>query len=242
MSVETHHPALAHHFDTLEQQRDAGTLGMWIFLATELMIFGGLFTGYAVFRCLYPVAFAEGSSHLKWWLASINTAVLLTSSLTMALAVYGAQTGKRNYLLGGLAGTIGLGTLFLVFKAYEYTSEYHEGLIPTEALFAVEKVEGGQTKQLWVRYQKAGVSRTEYQRQVRVFFSLYFVMTGLHATHMIIGLGVLIWLVREARRGRFTPEYHPQVELFGLYWHFVDVVWIFLLPLLYLVGGPGRAH
>src|SRR5262249_21738703 len=142
--------------------------------------------------------------------------------------VWGAQTGRRNVLVGCLLATLALGTLFLVFKGYEYYSEYQEGLVPLKGLFREDLCTGA---------SRAGVSSEEYVREVKLFFVLYFVMTGLPGTHMIVGLGVLAWLVWAARRGRFTPEYHPQVELSGLYWHFVDVVWIFLLPMLYLIGA-----
>ena len=218
---------LQHQFDNLEQQRRAGTLGMWIFLATELMIFGGLFTGYTVFRWLYPVAFAEASGHLLWGIASVNTAVLLTSSFTMALAVWGAQTGRRNVIVGCLSLTLLLGLTFLALKVYEYSVDFEEGLVPVRGMFRTSG---------WRGWQEAHVNLAEYLLQLRVFFSIYFVMTGLHALHMIGGMSVLAWLIVEARKGRFTPEYHPQVELTGLYWHFVDVVWIFLLPMLYLIG------
>ena len=220
---------LQHQFDDLEQQREAGTLGMWIFLATELMIFGGLFTAYTVYRWLYPVAFAEASSHLLWVVAAVNTAVLLTSSFTMALAVWGAQTGRRNVLIGCLALTLSLGLVFLVLKVYEYGVDIEEGLVPLRESFNT-------SPKLWERWRDAGVSRGEYLLQVRLFYVIYFVMTGLHALHMIGGISMLTWLIVEARKGRFTPEYHPQVELTGLYWHFVDIVWIFLLPMLYLIG------
>jgi cytochrome c oxidase subunit 3 len=227
------HPALAPQFDNLEQQREAGTLGMWIFLATELMIFGGLFTAYTVYRCLWPVAFAEGSRHLLWGIASLNTVVLLSSSFTMALAVYGAQTGRRNVLVGCLALTCLLGLTFLGLKFYEYVVDFQEGLVPGQRFFEVFKPDGSPR---WEGYRELGIRLEDYVQQVQMFFVIYFVMTGLHATHMIIGIGLLTWLILEARKGRFTPEYHPQVELTGLYWHFVDIVWIFLLPILYLIG------
>jgi cytochrome c oxidase subunit 3 len=220
---------LQHQFDNLEQQRAAGTLGMWLFLATELMIFGGLFTGYTVYRWLYPVAFGEASQQLLWVIAAVNTAVLLTSSFTMALAVWGAQTGRRNVLIGCLALTVLLGLVFLVLKVFEYGVDINEGLVPVQESFNT-------SEELWKGWRDAGVSRGEYLLQVRLFFVIYFVMTGLHALHMIGGISVLGWLILEARKGRFTPEYHPLVELTGLYWHFVDIVWIFLLPMLYLIG------
>jgi cytochrome c oxidase subunit 3 len=224
-----HHPALAHHFDNLEQQTEAATLGMWVFLATEVMIFGGLFTGYLVYRWLYPVAWAQASSHLLWVVASVNTVVLLSSSFTVVLAVYGAQTNNRRLLVGCLVLTLVLGLVFLVLKFYEYAVDYHDGLIPLPGQFNTDV-------NLWSRWTESGVTFDEYTRQVKLFYILYFVMTGLHATHMIVGMAILVWLIAEARKGRFTPEYHPQVELFGLYWHFVDIIWIFLLPLLYLIG------
>jgi cytochrome c oxidase subunit 3 len=215
---------LAHHFDDLEQQHGAANLGMWTFLVTEVMIFGGLFAAYAVYRWAYPTAFAAASDSLLWELATLNTVVLLSSSFTMVLAVHGAQVGNRKFLVNGLLGTIGLGILFLVLKFYEYHVDYVEGLIPISGWFHGE------------HFHEHAEDST-FLGHVRLFMVLYFVMTGLHAIHMIIGMGILGWLVYKARRGDFTPEHHPQVELVGLYWHFVDVVWIFLFPLLYLSGG-----
>ena len=208
-----HHPRLAHHFDNMDQQREAATLGMWAFLATEVVFFGALFLALSIYRWSYPQAFAAGSHHLKWYLGAINTFVLLTSSLTVALAVHYAALGARQPLLRSLLWTIVLGALFLVIKAYEYTDEYRHGLIPV------------------LSWHYDG----PHERHVMLFMVLYFCMTGLHATHMVIGLGLFIVLWRRARRGDFTPEYHTPVELVGLYWHFVDVVWIFLFPLLYLI-------
>jgi cytochrome c oxidase subunit 3 len=218
---DKHHPALAHHFDTIEQQRDAGTIGMWLFLATEVMVFGGLFTAYTVYRAQYPEAFALAAGKMLWELATVNTVVLLTSSLTMALAVHAAQTGRRDRIVLFLLLTIGLGVAFLGLKAYEYWHDFEEGMIPLREYFNPDLFHG------------AGATTLH---AIRLYLTLYFIMTGLHAIHMIAGLGVLAALVLMARRGRFTPEYHPHVELTGLYWHFVDVVWIFLLPLLYLIA------
>jgi cytochrome c oxidase subunit 3 len=208
-------PAVAHHFDDAEQQREAATLGMWVFLATEVMFFGGLFTAYVAYRALYPDAFGHASNHLDVRLGTTNTAVLITSSLTMALAVRAAQVGEAPArIVRWLAATMALGSTFLVIKLFEYAHKFREGLVP------------GPT------FTYAGPDA----RQAELFFSLYFGMTGLHALHMVIGLGLLGWLVREARRGRFGPAFHTPVENCGLYWHFVDIVWIFLFPLLYLVG------
>jgi len=205
---------LAHQFDDLEQQREAATLGMWVFLATEIMFFGGLFTLYAAYRSVYAQAFAEGSRHLDVVLGAANTAVLISSSLTMALAVHGAQVGRRRMLLGGLAATVLLGTTFLGIKAVEYVHKFEDGLVPGLA------------------FTFTGPDAPH----VELFFWMYFAMTGVHALHLVIGIGALAALLIQGGRGRFTPQYHVPVELTGLYWHFVDIIWIFLLPLLYLIG------
>lgn len=207
---------LAHHFDTPAQQFEAAKLGMWIFLATEVLFFGGMFAGYTVYRMLYPVAFAEGSSQLNLLLGSINTAVLLLSSLMMALAVHAAQTnGKR--LVQWIAGTGVLGIIFLGIKVVEYQHKFHDHLVPGQHFNAGHHVEG--------------LSPT-----AELFFSFYFAMTGMHALHMVIGLGLLTWIGVAAARNRFSADYYTPVEMVGLYWHFVDIVWVFLFPFLYLIG------
>jgi cytochrome c oxidase subunit 3 len=211
--------ALPHQFEDRQQQHEAAILGMWLFLATEVMVFAGLFLAYTIYRGWYAEAFAHASNHLDVRLGGINTAVLLCSSLTMALAVRAAYLGGRNALLGYLALTIVLGTAFLSIKCVEYIHDYHEGLIPGLAF------DTGR----WARF---GV----LPQEAALFFTLYFVMTGLHAVHMIVGLGVLVVLILLAMRRRFSPEYNSPVENTGLYWHFVDVIWIFLFPLFYLIG------
>jgi cytochrome c oxidase subunit 3 len=213
-SHATSYSALAHQFDSLEQQRDAATLGMWVFLVTEVMFFGGLFMSYIAYRSLHPFAFAEVSRHLDIVLGTTNTAVLICSSFTMALAVYGAQKGRRRMIVVFLPLTILLGLVFIGIKFYEYYQKYVEHFIPGDS-FSFP---------------------APYAREAKMFFTLYFAMTGLHALHMIIGVGLLTWLIVLTTRGRFTPEYHSPVELTGLYWHFVDIIWIFLYPLLYLIG------
>lgn len=219
--VENHgahgHTALAHHFDNLEQQREAGSIGMWVFLVQEVMFFGALFLAYAIYRAKFPEAFAAASNHLNIKLGGINTVVLIVSSLTMALAVYYAQTGKRRPQVGFLVATLALGTVFLVIKAFEYADKFRDSLFPGAAFH-------------WPA--TPGID----PNQVQIFYWIYFAMTGLHALHMIIGIGILLYLIFFARKGRYTPEYHAPVELTGLYWHFVDIIWIFLFPLLYLLG------
>lgn len=201
-------------FDDLAQQRQAGTLGMWVFLATEAMLFGVLFLGYAVYRREYPAAFAEGSRHLYVWLATANTAVLLTSSLTMFLAVQAAREGRRRALLVSLALTVALGTAFLAIKGVEYALDVQDGTLPVAAFDPGRFVD---------------------PTRAQLFLVFYWVMTALHATHLLIGVGLLVVLSLLARRGAFTPEQHDGLELGGLYWHFVDLVWVFLFPSLYLV-------
>lgn len=205
---------LAHHFDDLAQQREASSLGMWVFLVTEIMFFGGLFTAYVAYRSLYPDAFGHASNHLDLVLGTINTAVLITSSLTMVLAVHAAQVGTRARLIRFLVLTVLLGATFLGIKAIEYAHKFEDGLVPGKA------------------FMYAGPDAP----QAQLFFSLYFAMTGVHALHMVIGIGVLAVLIAQARHGRFGPAYFTPVDLSGLYWHFVDIIWIFLFPLLYLIG------
>lgn len=205
-------PHVAHQFDDAPQQRSAATLGMWAFLATEVMFFGGLFLCYTVYRASYHDAFSQASHHLNVWLGGFNTVVLLTSSYTMALAVHYARAGDRQRLIRYLWFTILLGSVFLVIKAYEWSTEIHHGLLPGDHF-----------------------NRDLYSREIELFYVGYFAMTSLHATHMIVGLGILLTLVWMARRGTFTRDYNTPVDMSGLYWHFVDVVWIFLFPLLYLI-------
>jgi cytochrome c oxidase subunit III len=218
--MSTKPTALAHHFADLEQQHEAASLGMWIFLATEVMVFGGLFTAYAVYRALFAAEFAAASEHLNPWFGAINTIVLLTSSLTMAMAVHEARFGHRRSLTAYLTLTALLGTAFLVIKGFEYAGDYQDRLVPGLAFDESE-------------WRTAGLD----PNKVKLFLLLYYIMTGLHAVHLIIGIGILVVLTLLARRGWFSPVYYSPVEVSGLYWHFVDVIWIFLLPLLYLVGA-----
>jgi len=212
-----HHPALQHHFDTLGQQQEAATLGMWLFLITEVMFFGGLFLAYMLYRVWYPEAWSEASLELDVVLGGVNTVVLIGSSLTMAFAVRSAQTSQRKATVVWLILTMLLGLTFLVIKYFEYAEKFEHHHVPGP------------------NFMFPG----PYGAQAQIYFSLYFLMTGLHATHMLIGfvlLSVIAWM---AHKGRFSSEWYTPVEMSGLYWHFVDIVWIFLFPLLYLVD---RAH
>jgi cytochrome c oxidase subunit 3 len=215
MPAETHGPSdLAHHFDSYEQQKESATLGMWTFLVTEILFFGGLFAAYSLYRSLYPEAFRAASHTLDIRLGAFNTAVLIGSSLTMALAVRGGQTGKPKVTFAMLLATLALGSTFLGVKAFEYAHKFAEHHVP------------GPT------FHFDGPDALHAQ----LFFSLYFGMTGLHALHMIIGAAILAGMLRPALRGAWTPRNHNFLEGMGLYWHFVDLVWIFLFPLLYLIG------
>jgi cytochrome c oxidase subunit 3 len=218
-------PILSVQFDDLEQQHDASSLGMWIFLATEVMFFGGLITAYVVYRAISPWEFALASQHLKLWLGCLNTVVLLGSSLAMALAVRSAQLHRKRKLLWFLVITMALGTCFLGIKAIEYYQEYRENLVPGLNFQMPEHEQG-----------TAGSEPIHLDPgRFEMFFVLYFFMTGLHALHLIIGIsliGVMAFLVR---RNWFSGTGETQIEVTGLYWHFVDVVWVFLYPLLYLI-------
>lgn len=213
-SVDKPHSMVAHHFEDMDQQREATSLGMWAFLVTEVMFFGGVFAGYAVCYGLSPVAFGEASKKLSVVLGAANTAVLICSSLTMAFAVRSAQLNQRRQILRFLVLTIVLGAGFLSIKAIEYSHKFHEHLVPGAAFQFDGPHAGG----------------------AQIFFSFYFAMTGLHALHMIIGIGLMLWLIVKTRRGRFSSEYYAPVENVGLYWHLVDIVWVFLFPLLYLIS------
>ncbi|HEY7115933.1 MAG TPA: cytochrome c oxidase subunit 3 family protein [Tepidisphaeraceae bacterium] len=205
-------------FEDIEQQRETSSLGMWTFLSTEVLFFGVLFTGFFVYRVRWPEAFAQGAHELKWYLGAINTAVLLGSSFCMALAVHAASEADNRAIVRWLWFTIALGTLFVLIKGTEYTIEWHDHLVPR---FHWSSVPPG-----------GGEARPP---QVELFMTYYFVMTMLHALHMLIGLGVLATILVLAKRRHFTKEYHHPVEVVGLYWHFVDTVWVFLFPVLYLL-------
>jgi cytochrome c oxidase subunit 3 len=216
-------PALLHHFATEEQQKDAATLGMWIFLITEIMFFGGMFCAYLVYRYWYFGDFAAASASLDLKLGTINTVVLICSSLTVAMAVRSAQVGQQRAIVIYLALTIVLGLAFLGIKAKEYKQKFDENHVPGQTAFHLE----GHTP----RHPDVPVD----QRHAQIYFSLYFAMTGMHALHMIIGVGLFAFLTWKAMQGVYRPGYYTPLENAGLYWHFVDIVWIYLFPLLYLI-------
>ena len=210
----TDHFHVAHHFDSADVQFDAGRMGVWLFLVTEILLFGGLFCAFAVFRSWYYADFVEAHHHLDKVMGAVNTVVLICSSFTMALAVRSAQMNERKRTTWLLAATLAFAAVFLGIKYVEYAHKFHEGLLPGSYFHA----QGFQGKY-------AGV-----------FFAIYFMMTGIHGLHILIGMGLNGWVLARYARGEFSSRYYAPVEGVGLYWHLVDLVWIYLFPLLYLVG------
>ena len=240
------------HFKTLEQQKESATLGMWIFLVTEVLFFGGLFMAYTINRSAFSVAFGTGSNTLDIRLGGGNTVVLILSSLTMAMAVWSAQVGKKQLVSIFLIATLALGTVFLGVKVVEYKQKFDHHLIPGHN-FDITYCSNNPSA-CGLEGQALADEKKEIEEAIRaedkehpdrglvdlnshaqLYFSLYFGMTGLHALHMIVGAGLLLWLIKGSFAGRFTPQYNTPVEVVGLYWHFVDIVWIYLFPLLYLI-------
>ena len=214
-TLAVHQPGLRHHFDDSAQQLDSSTLGMWVFLVTEVMFFGGMFGAYTVYRSMYTEAFASTSHFMNVTIGGINTGVLICSSFTMVLAVRSAQLGQKKAIIAFLVLTLILGCVFLTLKYVEYHEKWVDHHIPGPG------------------FQYAD---SRYVHQAQILFFLYFAMTGMHAIHMIVGVGLLTTLIVMAARNRFSAAWYTPVEMIGLYWHFVDIVWIFLFPLLYLIG------
>jgi len=211
--AEAHPARLQHHFVSFDQQFDAAKMGMWLFLVTEVLLFTGMFVAYTVYRVWHPEVFAVGATLLDPWLGGLNTVVLLASSFTVALGVRSIQKGNQKALLINILLTMAGAAIFLVVKYFEYTHKFHLGIFPGE------------------HYNYAEVSVPRIQQ----FFSIYFVMTGIHGLHVLIGIGLFVWLAFRAARGHFSAQWYTPVELVGLYWHIVDIIWIFLFPLLYLI-------
>jgi cytochrome c oxidase subunit 3 len=227
-------PQHRHHFETAEQQREAGSFGMWLFLLTEIMFFGGMFFAYLLYRNWYYPAFAEASNTLVVWMGAVNTAILISSGFFMALGVYAAEVRNRKMLVWTLILTTVFGCAFLGVKYFEYKEKWEAHHIPGSSFnihdFTTPAID-----------QKTGKPvetplAPDMAQKTQVFFFLYFAMTGMHALHMIIGIALLVWLIWRANRGDFSAGYVAPIENFGLYWHFVDIVWLFLFPLLYLIN------
>ena len=209
-----HHPwYLAHHYKDISTQNYAVRLGMWLFLATEVLLFAGLFLGYTVYRWLYHETFRQASRHLDLTLGTVNTVILITSSFTVAWAYHAIQKGNRKLCGRLLLFTILCAIAFLVIKYFEYAHKFHEHQLPGR-FYAFEGL------------QLPGAN---------IFYAVYFLATGLHAFHVIVGMAILAWVMVRVMKGKYNAEYNLPVELGGLYWHLVDLVWIFLFPLLYLI-------
>lgn len=211
-TTPVHHHA--EHFESHEAEFNAAKFGMWLFLVTEIMLFGGLFVAYTIYRSMYPEMFHEAHHALNKVMGGINTIVLICSSLSMAMAVGMAQRNEREKSIKLMLLTLFCAVIFLVIKYFEWTHKIHEGLLP-----------GGFFHNEEITNPKAPL-----------FFSLYFLMTGLHGIHVLLGMGVIIWVLLRTRKGEFSSEYYTPVEMAGLYWHLVDLIWIFLFPLFYLIG------
>jgi cytochrome c oxidase subunit 3 len=232
------------HFKTLDQQKETASLGMWIFLVTEVMFFGGIMLAYALNRHVYFWAFSAGSNTLSLPLGGFNTIVLLASSFTMVMAVWSAQTGRKKLITIFLLLTIALGFVFFAVKYVEYAQKFHHHLVPGknfDIFYCVNNpgkcpdVKPEELVKEREELERAATNDPDLNAHAQLYYSAYFGMTGLHALHMVIGVGLLLWLVKQSLAGRFTPEYNTPVDLIGLYWHFVDIVWIYLFPLLYLI-------
>ncbi len=218
-SNEHHH---AHHYDSAEHEYQTTKFGTWMFLVTEIVMFGGLFVGYILFHAKFHETFHVGSTFLDWHLGALNTVVLLFSSLTMALSIYYAQNNNKKMTLINLYVTLACGMIFLIVKYFEYTHKIHEGLLPGN-LFSYDGPE--------VEHLKAAGFQN-----LGLYFSFYFCMTGLHGSHVIAGMGLITWLIIRTHRGEFNSKYYTPLECVGLFWHLVDLIWIYLFPLLYLIG------
>lgn len=207
---------VAHHFRSATEQYDSAKEGIWLFMVTEILMFGGLFVGYAIFHALYPEMFAEGARQLDWKMGALNTFVLITSSLTMALGIHYLQMRQIGKAVTSLWITVACGLIFMVVKYFEYSHKFHLGFLPGKFL-------------------DPSVVNAEHAN-LGLYFGFYFCMTGLHGLHVLIGMGLIAWVAIRAQKGHFGPEFFTPVEGVGIFWHIVDLIWIFLFPLLYLVG------
>ncbi|WP_413289728.1 cytochrome c oxidase subunit 3 family protein [Bdellovibrio sp. HCB337] len=221
MSTDKSHAAsgehhFAHHFRSAEHEYVTSKEGIWLFMATEILMFGGLFVGYSIYHSLYPEMFAEGAKYLDWKMGFANTLVLIFSSLTMALGIYFLQRNQPKKAVTALAITILCGAIFMVIKYFEYTHKFHMGIFPGHLLNVAE-----------VKPEHANLG---------MYFGFYFCMSGLHGIHVLLGMGLITWVLFRTLRGDFNSNHYTAVEGVGIFWHIVDLIWIFLFPLLYLVG------
>ncbi|MXW83717.1 MAG: cytochrome c oxidase subunit 3 family protein [Rhodothermaceae bacterium] len=213
---------LKHYFVNHDQQFDAAKLGMWLFLVTEILLFSGMFVAYAVYRSWHPEVFVQASELLDWRLGALNTVVLLASSFTVALSIHFIQKGENDKVVVLLLMTLLCAAIFMVVKYFEYSGKFSHGVFPGAGFEPHGIIDGKDYSTYDIPFAPQ-------------FFSIYFVMTGIHGVHVLVGMGVFVWLVTRVARGHFSPQWYTPVELTGLYWHLVDIIWIFLFPLLYLI-------
>ena len=213
---------LKHYFVSHDQQFDAAKMGMWLFLVTEILLFSGMFVAYAVYRSWHPEVFAHAGELLDWRLGGLNTLVLLASSFTVALSIHFVQKGQNKKVVVLLLLTLLCAAVFMVIKYFEYTGKWSHGVFPGAGYAPYGEVGGHDYAEYDIPFAPQ-------------FFSIYFIMTGIHGVHVLVGMGVFVWLVTRVIRGHFSPEWYTPVELTGLYWHLVDIIWIFLFPMLYLI-------
>jgi cytochrome c oxidase subunit 3 len=225
LSASHHSPVLKHHFEDLGQQHASERLGMWMFLATEVLFFAGLFGAYTCYRLWYPAEFEFASSYMNRLIATVNTVFLITSSLTMTLAIRSARLGDRSGLYRNLLLTFALGAGFMVLKGFEYAHDFHMHYLPGTSSFAQSEM------------QREAVENGLDPGKVRLFLCFYYIMTGIHGIHIIVGLGCILWLVQQTYANKIPPANYSTVEVVSLYWHLVDAIWLFLMPLLYLAGA-----
>ena len=228
--MSPHHHA--HHFESAEHEFESSKLGVWIFLCTEILMFGGLFVGYILYSGKYPEVFAAGSKFLDWKLGAINTAVLLLSSYTIAVSIRNIQTGETQKAIKNMAITLICGMAFMGIKAYEYNHKFHLGLYPGK-YFNYSPDHVNQSSKEEAHGEVAHLDALP--KNIPMYFSFYFVMTGIHGSHVIIGMALIFWCLIRAKRGDFSPEHYTILEGSALFWHLVDLVWIYLFPLLYLI-------
>jgi cytochrome c oxidase subunit III len=254
----------AHHFDSAQHQYSSSKQGIWLFLCTEILMFGGLFVGYLIFHSLYPEIFHESAKTLDVTMGALNTVVLLFSSLTMALAISYTQSGKKNAATIMMAITIVCAGIFMVVKYFEYSHKFAVGTVPGKHSYVEVTGADGKTEKItkiadlsnqYFALKEAGIAPAEIEAKLHIdekeatelkalsqvenwqmFFGFYFVMTGIHGIHVVAGALLIFWVMIKNMRGKVGPEYYTPVEGVGLFWHVVDLVWIYLFPLLYLVG------
>jgi len=239
VKTEDGHFHHAHHFNSLSHQYDSAKQGVWLFMVTEILMFGGLFVAYLIYKSLYAPIFHVGSSYLDWRLGSINTVVLITSSFTMALGIYFNQKNKPKQAVIALALTILCALAFMVIKYFEYSHKIHLGLVPgkyfTNTEFQNKVAE--YISNMPIESLTPALSDANLMKKIApLYFGFYFVMTGLHGLHVVIGACLIFWVMVKTAKGQFGAEYYTPVEVVGLFWHIVDLIWIYLFPLLYLVG------